>query len=176
MYQLSARDCIERLELLPHPEGGYYREIYRSTGMIPLEVLPDALGFSGRRNFATGIYFLLEAGNFSAFHRISSDEGWHFYAGSTLEVHIIDPQTANHHCLRLGRNLPEGEEFQAYVKAGCWFGSRPAPDAGPDGWALVGCTVSPGFDFEDFEMAEREALIAAYPMHEEIIMALTRGV
>lgn len=145
----SSRDAnywIEKLRLEPHPEGGYYRQTYRAELMIGEEVLPPV--FCGDRAVATAIYFLLAGENFSAFHRLRSDEMWHFYAGGTLAVHVIE-ENGKHSEILLGSDADDGEVFQAVVKAGCWFGSRVKD---PRTFAVVGCTVSPGFDFADFEM------------------------
>lgn len=155
-----------QFNLQPHPEGGWYAETYRSeettTG------LPER--FKGPRNFSTAIYFLMPGNSFSAFHRIKSDELWHFYDGDMMEVLIIDLQ-GNLQVIRLGRDTDKGEVFQATVYSGQWFASRCSVE---DGVSLVGCTVSPGFDFEDFEMADRSALTVQYPQHKEIITELTR--
>jgi predicted cupin superfamily sugar epimerase len=164
----EARYWIEKLKLQPHPEGGYFRESYRAALPIAQTALPAA--FKGARSASTAIYFLLDGANFSAFHRLPSDELWHFYDGGTLLVYVIDPKGALS-VLRLGRNLEAGEQFQAVVPAGCWFGSRLED---PKGYALVGCTVAPGFDFADFEMADRECLLVEFPQHAEIILRLTR--
>ena len=165
----DARFWIEQLGLIPHPEGGYYRETYRSEAMIPKDALPA--GFSGTRASVSAIYFLLAGKDFSALHRLRSDEMWHFYAGDALEVHVFD-SAGEHSVILLGNDPGNGEALQAVVKAGCWFGSRLHK---ADSYALVGCTVSPGFDFEDFEMAERVALSARYPKHAELIRTLTRS-
>uniref|UniRef100_UPI003F718BF3 cupin domain-containing protein n=1 Tax=Dyadobacter sp. TaxID=1914288 RepID=UPI003F718BF3 len=125
----------------------------------------------GNRSVSTGIYFLLDARNFSAFHRIKSDEMWHFYAGDALEIFVIDPTTGKLHIIRLGSDPENGETFQAVVPAGAWFGSRPAAGSS---YSLVGCTVAPGFDFHDFEMADRAALQAEYPEFQTLIAELTR--
>lgn len=163
----SASYYIRQLQLHPHPEGGYYKEVYRSTGIIPKDCLHE---FEDARNYATSIYFLLEQGNFSAFHKIKSDELWHFYAGDTLLIHVIEPN-GNYHVIMLGSNLDKGETFQCVVPANAWFASEPAPDAA---FALVGCTVSPGFDFADFEMAEKEMLRNMFPKQANIIERLCR--
>ena len=162
----NAQYWIDRLHLSPHPEGGHYRQTYRSDLTIVRSALPS--GFNGDRAASTAIYFLLDGRDFSAFHRIASDEVWHFYAGSSLVVYVIDPE-GNYSELHLGSD--EGEEFQAVVKAGCWFASRVRDAAG---FALVGCTVAPGFDFADFELATRSELMAAYPQHQKLIEELTR--
>ena len=159
----------QHLHLEPHVEGGAYRETYRSNLKLPQIALPARM--KGDRAASTGIYFLLEAGEFSAFHRIAADEMWHFYDGYTLSIYEITPMgTLLHH--RLGRDLVAGEQLQLVIPAGSWFGSRVES---PEGFALVGCTVAPGFDFADFEMAERNALTAEYPQHAGVIEMLTRG-
>ena len=157
---------IQHLGLLPHPEGGYYRETYRSNGTIEK---PD--GFAGERNFSTAIYFLLTAGNFSAFHRIKADEVWHFYDGSPASIHVIDTSGA-YTLHKLGIDFSKGEVPQLVVKAGDWFGSS-VEEGGS--YSLVGCTVAPGFDFNDFEMGDRTELMKSYPQHREIIERLTRN-
>ena len=164
---MNAQYYIQFLNLQPHPEGGYFAETYRSTESI----LPDALPsrFGGTRAFGTAIYFLLESHHFSALHRIQADEIWHFYAGGPLEVFVINPD-ATLTPIRLGNDPTKGETFQAVVSAGCWFGSKPAP--GTD-FALVGCTVAPGFDFADFEMGNRVALLSQFPQHRMVIEMLT---
>ncbi|HLZ87840.1 MAG TPA: cupin domain-containing protein [Puia sp.] len=164
----SASYWIEKLQLTPHVEGGAFGEVYRSELIIPRSSLP--LFFQGSRNASTSIYFLLAAGQFSAFHRIASDELWHFYFGDPLLVYEITHggRLIEH---RLGQNPENGESFQTVVKAGSWFASVPAPGSE---YTLVGCTVAPGFDFEDFELAEREPLASQYPEHAEIIRRLTR--
>jgi hypothetical protein len=159
---------IEKYNLQPHPEGGYYTETYRSGESISANALPQR--FNGSRAFATGIYFLLEAQHFSAFHRIQSDEMWHFYAGGALEIFVINSETGKLEVIRLGQDPEKGEVFQAVVPAGRWFGSRPAKGST---YSLVGCTVSPGFDFNDFEMADRPALTKEFPEHERIIKEMT---
>ncbi|QHT68595.1 cupin domain-containing protein [Rhodocytophaga rosea] len=164
---MPATYWIEKLHLQAHPEGGYFAETYRSPEEVQAAHLPERYG--GRRSFSTAIYFLLEHPEFSALHRIKSDEVWHFYAGSTLLVYVIDPG-GKLEIIRLGNNLEAGEQFQAVVKAGCWFGSRLEKE---NIYALVGCTVAPGFDFADFEMADRKELLQQFPQHQSIIELLT---
>jgi hypothetical protein len=164
---MKARHYIEQLQLAPHPEGGFYKETYRSPGIIPHTCLKD---IQAERNFSTAIYFLLQEGEFSTFHRIKSDECWHFYDGGTLLIHVIHVDGA-YSCIRLGRNMHEGEVFQFVVPAGAWFASEPATDSF---FALVGCTVAPGFDFADFEMAQRQNLSEQYPQHNDLIERLCR--
>lgn len=168
----SAAELAARLDLAPHPEGGFYRETYRASGVLDAAALP---GHGGARAYATAIYFLVTEGSFSALHRIASDELWHFYAGAPLEIVTIDPHGTRRD-LHLGLALDAGEAPQAVVPAGWLFGSRlraPRPDSAP-AWSLVGCTVAPGFDFDDFELPSREALLAAHPEHHELIVSLTR--
>jgi uncharacterized protein len=164
----SAEYWIRRLKLERHPEGGYFRQTYRSAVTIAREGLP--LEFAGARAVSTAIYFLLEGENFSAFHRLRSDEVWHFYAGAPLLVHVIDPD-GKYDCVRLGNDPENGQEFQAVVKAGCWFSSHVADWKS---WALVGCTVAPGFEYQDFEIGKREELTRLYPQHRALIVQLTR--
>jgi predicted cupin superfamily sugar epimerase len=159
---------IEKLKLEAHPEGGYYRQTYRAELVLTKDSLPGQ--FTGARAASTAIYFLLERDIFSAFHRLRSDEVWHCYAGSTLVVHVIDEHGGYSEIL-LGNDPEAGEALQAVVKAGCWFASRVRDG---QGFALVGCTVAPGFDFEDFEMAKREELEEAYPQYGVVIERLTR--
>jgi predicted cupin superfamily sugar epimerase len=164
----NAQYWIDRLSLSPHPEGGYFRVTYQSSVTIVQDALPSV--FHGNRFASTAIYFLLAEKDFSAFHRLASDELWHFYAGSALIVYVIDPE-GSYSVLHLGDGFEAGEVFQAVVKAGCWFASRLK---NPAGFALVGCTVAPGFDFADFEMAKRSELTATYPEHRTLIEELTR--
>jgi uncharacterized protein len=164
----NAQYWIDHLVLSPHPEGGCYRATYKSDLTIVQSALPGR--FHDDRSASTAIYFLLEGKDFSAFHRIAADEVWHFYAGSALVVYVIDAD-GNYSELHLGDHPDAGEAFQAVVKAGCWFASRLKDAAG---FALVGCTVAPGFEFADFELAAREELIRAYPGHRKLIEELTR--
>jgi predicted cupin superfamily sugar epimerase len=164
----DAQHWIDTLKLERHPEGGYFRETYRSELAVPKPALPPSFG--GDRSVATAIYFLLQGDDFSAFHRIASDEMWHFYSGGPLSVYVIDSSGKSSE-LKLGPNPDLGEMFQAVVPAGSWFGSCLAE---PHSYALVGCTVAPGFDFRDFEMARRSSLLAEYPEHSALIRRLTR--
>ncbi len=159
---------VDQLELIPHPEGGFYKEVYRSSGVLPKAALGAA--FSGDRNYCTSIYFLLTSANFSAFHRIQQDEVWHFYAGSPLTVHVIDAE-GNYSANLVGNLLTDGIQPQFVVPAGCWFASSVESE---NSFALVGCTVAPGFDFADFELAQRADLVAEFPAHKNIIERLTR--
>ena len=159
---------VKKLSLIPHPEGGFYRETYRSKELIPKNTLNNT--FSGDRNYCTSIYFLLTSDNFSAFHRIKQDEVWHFYAGSPLHIHVID---TNGKYIRytIGSDIENGKEPQLTVPGGCWFASSVKEK---NSFSFVGCTVAPGFDFDDFELADRDKLINDYPEHHKIITQLTR--
>jgi len=148
----AAARWIRSLGLTPHPEGGHYRETYRGSG-----------------NAATAIYFLLEGRQVSRLHRIRSDELWHHYAGGPLTVSAIAP-TGSLTEFTLGDDLDAGQAPQGVVPAGHWFG---AALASPETYALVGCTVAPGFDFTDLELAHREALVAEFPQHAALIERLT---
>lgn len=163
----SADYWIKTLDLLPHPEGGYFREVYRSLEQVQKSSLPPR--FQGPRCFATSIYYLLKSDNFSRFHRIASDEIWHFYAGTPIEVHTLSRQRG--YCkFTLGSSPDEAQYFQIVVPAGDWFGACLAEGSA---WALVGCTVAPGFDFDDLEMAARSQLLTEYPNAKQIIHRLT---
>jgi predicted cupin superfamily sugar epimerase len=159
---------IDALGLSRHPEGGWFRETYRAPEGIALQALPGR--FTGDRAFSTAIYFLLAGDDFSALHRIKQDEVWHFYDGSPLTVHVLDEAGA-YTVLRLGRRPESGELPQAVVRAGCYFGAS-LDDA--SSYALVGCTVAPGFDFADFELPTREQLLALYPRHRALVERLAR--
>lgn len=165
---VTTQQIIRHLQLTPHPEGGFYKEVYRSSGSITATALPSS--FNGDRNFSTSIYYLLERGDYSAFHRIKSDEGWHFYAGGSLLIHCLSEENG-YACLQLGSNLEKGERFQLVVPAGVWFASEPAPGTA---FTLAGCTVAPGFDFRDFEMAEKKALLQQFPAARRVIERLCR--
>jgi predicted cupin superfamily sugar epimerase len=161
---------VSELNLVPHPEGGFYKEVYRSKGILPQVSLGNH--FDGDRNFCTSIYFLLTGTNFSSFHRLKQDEIWHFYGGSPLLVHVISPDGV--YCEnKVGMNFKHGEVPQLVEPAGSWFGSE-VSSQNPADFSFVGCTVAPGFDFNDFEMPPRQELINLFPQHSTIINRLTR--
>jgi uncharacterized protein len=162
-----AAALISALGLVQHPEGGWYRETYRSSEHIPGNALPDR--FEGLRSCCTAIFFLLEQGDYSALHRIKSDELWFFHGGTGLTIHLLTADGI-HSAIRLGADIAAGEVFQAMVPAGTWFG---AEMSGTGEYSLVSCTVAPGFDFADFEMAKREVLLLQYPEHVAVIKRLT---
>ncbi len=163
----SRDEIIKRLELKPHPEGGFFKETYRSQGEIKEDSLDPS--YNGKRNYSTCIYFLLTSDSFSAFHRINQDEIWHFYDGSPIRLHTISEE-GNYEYFVIGRNFVNGEEPQLIVPSGSWFAAEVINNGD---FSLVGCTVSPGFSFEDFEMGSRKELISQFPQHEKIVTRLT---
>ncbi len=165
---MDASYFINHLQLQPHPEGGYFKETYRAKENIPALALPGRFG--GERSFSTSIYYLLRQGERSVFHKIKSDECWHFYEGQTLLIHIIE-NTGIYQCIKLGKNLANGETFQYVVPANTWFASEPAPRSL---FSLTGCTVAPGFDFADFEIAGKKSLLSSLPEHSDIINRLCK--
>jgi len=167
---MPAADIIQQLGLQPHPEGGYFRETYRAAEAIPAAGLDRR--YAGPRATSTAIYYLLEAGQRSALHRIKSDEIFHFYAGDPLTVVEIAPDGHLTETL-LGPDIAAGAIPQHVIPAGTWFGAISNGRFSPHGFSLVGCTVAPGFDFADFELAETAALLAAFPRHETWIRRLT---
>lgn len=164
----TAHFWIEKLGLTKHVEGGAFKEIYRSQLQLPKDVLTPQ--HNDNRVVMTSIYYLLEYGDFSAFHRIASDELWHFYDGAFLCIYEITAQgkLLKH---KLGRNINAGEALMVAIPAGSWFASRVEVE---NGFTLCGCTVAPGFDFADFEIADRKSLTEIYPDHAAIITELTR--
>jgi hypothetical protein len=153
------------LGLQPHPEGGSFRETWRSAESAA--GLPDRFG--GPRALGTAILYLLRAGERSRLHRLRADELWHFHEGGALVLHLLVPGTG-YRRLVLGREIANGEQFQCVVPNGCWFGAEPA--AGTP-FALVGCTCAPGFEYGDFEPGSREDLLARFPEQRALVERLT---
>lgn len=160
---------IERLNLEAHPEGGYFKETYCSNMILPESNLPTQ--FKGSRNVATCIYFMLTSEAFSAFHRVQQDETWHFYKGSKILLHMID-ESGNYTHVFIGNDFEAGEVPQFTVPKNVWFA---AEVEAKEAYALVGCTVAPGFDFRDFELAKAANLKERFPQHQIIISRLTRS-
>lgn len=154
--QKEIEQLIESLHLIAHPEGGFYRETYRSEASL------------GKRNLLTSIYFLLTSENVSHLHRIKSDEIWYYHGGSPLIVHVLD--AAGHHQHIVGNDIKKGYYPQFLVPKNTIFGSTVLEE---NSYSLVSCAVAPGFDFDDFELFQRDDLIKEYPMHREIIERLT---
>jgi uncharacterized protein len=165
---MTVHQIVQSLDLQPHPEGGYYKEVYRSEGFIPQTCLPG--DFHGQRSFSTSIYYMLQKGDYSAFHRIKSDEIWHYYYGGDILLHMLDPE-GGYQCKILGNNIVNGASFQLIIPAGTWFAAETAPN---NEYTLAGCTVAPGFDFADFELADSKSLIQQYPNYHDIISRLCR--
>ena len=163
----TAQFWIEKLDLQKHPEGGWFKEVYRSEELAKKSALPET--YSGDRNFSTSIYYLLEGDDFSAFHRIKSDELWHFYTGTSgVEILWIDEGKVMRS--KVGNDIEKEEHFQVLIPKNHWFAARLL---NKDAYALVGCTVSPGFHFVDFEMAGKD-LIIEYPHLKDDLMPLLR--
>ena len=161
-------DLISTLKLEPHPEGGFFRETYRCKNEIPMEHLVG--NYSGNRDLSTCIYFLLASDNFSAFHRIKQDEIWHFYHGSPVRLHMISAEGVYSSHL-IGVDLPGGQMPQFVVEGGNWFAAEVDQK---DSYSLIGCTVSPGFHYDDFQLASKNDLTRMFPEHKEVIKRLTR--
>jgi len=154
----TAQELVQSLGLLPHPEGGFYKETYRS------ELALDGID----RQLLTSIYFLLTSANVSKFHRIKSDELWYFHAGSPLIVHTLGERGHQQH--HLGLDLSKGQQPFLWIPKDTIFGSTVLEN---DGFSLVSCAVAPGFDFRDFELFERSELLAVYPEYKEIVERLS---
>lgn len=157
---------IAKLDLDPHPEGGFYKETYRSKQIIGGDTKSN---FPSGRAYGTAIYYLLEGNDVSKFHRIKSDEVWHFYEGSSATIHVIHPDGI-YKPLHLGSAIESGYQFQHVVPANSWFG---VSVDNPEEYLLAGCTVAPGFDFNDFEMGEANQLKQEFSEHNSIINKLT---
>jgi len=164
---MKTTDWVEKLKLQAHPEGGMYRQTYKSHETIPKTALPER--FSANRVFSTAIYFFLNKNDFSAFHRIKQDELWHYYDGSSLILHIIAPN-ATYSTQKLGINIDNGEQPQRMIKAGCYFAVEITDKSS---YTLSGCTVAPGFDFADFDMPSRNKLIELFPIYKDLIKRFT---
>jgi predicted cupin superfamily sugar epimerase len=159
---MTATDIITKLHLSKHPEGGYYKETYRSTDELETSI--------GKRNVSTAIYFLLEGNDKSKFHRIKSDECWFFHQGNAVEIFILSDEGLK--TILLGNEIFSNEIPQAVVPANSWFAARVKNESG---FALVSCTVAPGFDFRDFELAEPQMLMKKFPDQSDLVFKFTSG-
>ena len=161
----EAEHWIRTLSLLPHPEGGWFRETFRSAERVPGSALPARFG--GERSLSTSILYLLAAGEHSRFHRLQADElWWHHggqHGGGAMRLHLLGAGGARQ--IELGSIAP-----QVVIPHGTWFAAEPAPGAA---FALVGCGVSPGFEFADFELAQRDALLAEHPAQRDLVLRFT---
>ncbi|GIX42513.1 MAG: hypothetical protein KatS3mg129_2246 [Leptospiraceae bacterium] len=169
MLDKEVHDIINTLQLQRHPEGGYYKEIYRSIETIPVEILENRKNSKKKnRNICTSIYYLLIKEDVSVFHRIKSDEIWHFYKGSPVLLHLLDEETKSYKKIQLGEYC----NYQCVVPKNIWFAAEVVDK---NSFALVGCTVSPGFEFEDFEIASYNKLIHLFPEYESLIHKFTKN-
>ncbi|MEI7933542.1 MAG: cupin domain-containing protein [Chlorobiaceae bacterium] len=165
----KAEFWIESLKLSPHPEGGFYRETWRTIGSY---AFTKNSSFNGVRSYATAIYYLLKGTECSKLHKINSDELWFFHAGDPLTVHVFH-ETGKPTSFILGHSPEEEQVLQALVPAGAWFGACLDDATAADHYALVSCVVAPGFDFSDFAFADRDTLLNKFPQHLSIIERLT---
>lgn len=162
MPTTDANYWINHLQLQPHPEGGYYKEIFRSANGV------TRVGAIDTKQACTSIYYLLEGRDFSGFHRLASDELWYFHKGAPLHIHVLDYE-ANLTTIELSDT--ETGNLQAIIPPNTWFAAD-IPSA--TGFVLVSCAVAPGFDFAEFEMAGKDVMIAKYPQHHEILGRMCR--
>lgn len=164
---ISAEQWIRELKLKPHPEGGFYSETYRSGLSVGKKDLP--VGFAGSRRLTTSIYYLLRSGEISKLHRLRADEIWYYHYGSSLKLILID-QEGRKQSKILGPRIEKAESLQILIPAGTIFGAEILED---NSYSLFGCVVSPGFEFDDFEMFSREDLLQAYPKLSDLIERMT---
>lgn len=162
METQNAAYYIQSLNLLPHPEGGYYREVFRSMEVV------NRVGSADVKQACTSIYYLLEDADFSGFHRIASDEIWYFHKGQPLIIYVIQNDGS-----LISHELSDENtgSFSVIVQAGLWFAAELKTG---EGFALVSCAVTPGFDFSEFEMAKREELVLQYPQREALLTRMCR--
>lgn len=165
---MTAHDWIDHLSMRLHPEGGWFSESYTKAPLF-LPTLSSQY-YSSERRLYSSIYYLLEEGDFSAFHQLETDEMWHHYQGGVLRVFMID-SSGSLTVRRLGGDAAGGAVFQLLVPHHTWFAVE--PEAG-SGFALCGCTLTPGYSDEDFRMAKRDELIEIFPLHSDLIKRLTR--
>ncbi|MBX2976906.1 MAG: cupin domain-containing protein [Ignavibacteriaceae bacterium] len=163
----KAEYYISKLELIQHPEGGYFKEVYRSDESLEENSLPIRYGSS--RNFSTSIYFLLNGNQFSSFHKLKSDEIWHHYDGCSITIYLIDA-SGKLELKVLGKDLEKEQSFQITIPKGSWFAAKPDDE---NSFSLIGCTVAPGFEFNDFELGKREELISLFPLYRKLIVDFT---
>ncbi len=159
----TAEYWIQNLDLKPHPEGGFYKEMFRSNILINKDELP--VGYKSSRRLATSIFYLLRSEDISRLHRLKSDELWYFHYGSAVRIMYID-HVGKKHTKMLGSNLEKAEYFSMHIPAGNIFAAEVQE---PNSFSVFSCVVSPGFEFEDFEMFDKEDLIQAYPKHIDFI-------
>jgi len=161
MENVTVDSLITHLNLKPHPEGGFYVETYRSDTMVDVE--------TKKRSACTAIFFLLPSGTSSHFHRLTCDELWHFYLGGPLTIVELDNDTKEPRTIILGQNVLEGHKLQKIIPRNTWFAAFPKENSK---FSLVGCTVAPGFEFIDFEIAKRDELLGQFPQSSHVIEKL----
>ncbi len=166
MEEKNAKYWIAKLGLIEHPEGGYFKETYRSKESIDKTALPDR--YKELRVFGTSIYFLLTTESVSKFHRLQSDEIWHYHQGGAARIHIISPE-GEYYSKVIGVDIGNEQSLQVIIPRNSWF----AAEVVEGDFILVGCTVAPGFEFEDFELADRVELSESYPELKELINQFT---
>jgi predicted cupin superfamily sugar epimerase len=167
----TAQEIIAALKLQPHPiEGGFFRETYRSSGIIPVESLPPEYSSQSGRSLGTSIYYLLTADTFSEMHRLPTEEVFHLYLGGPIRMLQLFAGGASRE-LVLGTDILGGQQPQVIVPAGVWQGSRLEPRVD---FALLGATMAPGFDYADYEQGRRSVLAGLYPDQADLIHILTR--
>mgnify|MGYP003808146847 CR=1 FL=1 len=162
------QEIVNRLQLQPHREGGFFKESYRSDIFLSARSLPDTFG--GRRTMATSIVYFLPAGSFSAFHRLKQDEIWNFHAGSVILPHTINSSDGLYNCFELGDGVSGESVPQVIIPAGTYFAAEAS-----QGYGLVGCVATPGFDYADLEMPVASRLVKLFPQHESIIRKFSRS-
>jgi predicted cupin superfamily sugar epimerase len=158
----NAQYWIERLELVRHIEGGFYRQIYASKKQCKEH---------GNRDLATCIFYLLDGNDFSAFHKINGDEIWHFFIGSSLTIYILNEKDSKLKIVKLGKDWDKGENLQVIINEGNWFAAEVNDKSA---FTLVGCTVIPGFEFKNFKLAEKKSLLLKFPSYKRIIEKLAK--
>lgn len=168
MLSIAAQQWVDDLELVPHPEGGFYREYYRACEKLSIKTRAELLE---RRNLVTSMYFLLPGDSFSAFHRLQSEELWYYHSGAAVEI-IMLTKSGECRTYKLGVNLADQQTPIVVVPAGIWFCAYPL--AAGDDYSLVSCVVAPGFEFADFELGDRDQLLSVYPQHFDLIRQYTR--
>lgn len=164
----EAKLIIEKLKLEPHPEGGYFRETYRCDESVDEQHLPSR--YKSKRSFSTSIYYMLAGENISHFHKLKSDEVWHFYKGSPVIIHCLNEKNG-YTQIKIGLNFSKNILPQFVIEKGTWFAAEVEDK---NSFSLIGCTVAPGFDYDDFELAIRDKLIQKFPQHEELITRFTK--
>jgi predicted cupin superfamily sugar epimerase len=166
MESLQKEDWLTYLNLKPHPEGGWFSEIYRNHELISDTELTTK--YSGKRNLATSIYFMLANGNISKLHRLKSDELWYFHYGSQLTVHIF--LKGEYKIITMGTDIGKKQQLQLLIPAGAIFGAEVLETGG---YTVLGCMVTPGFHFDDFELVPYNRIIEEYSVYSDLIKKLT---